>query len=178
MCPIDSVGQAWGLVMVQQGADGVRATRAVLLSALDDERFAFPLDAVEEILPAVASAPLAQAPSVIEGIINLRGTPLPLLDLRVRLGRRPRDPDPDDHVVVCCIRDRKVGVWVDRALAVTSIDADTVAPITDVAAANHVEGVALAEDGVYFVYDVRSFLDADESLQLDTAVHAHESDVT
>lgn len=146
------------------------ASRRVLLTSLDDERLAFPLEDVVEVLPAMASTPLPHAPVVIAGVVDLRGRPLPLLDLRARLGRSPADPDPDDHVVVCRIRDRQVGIWVDRALSVTSIDTGDMVAVSEVAQASHVEGVALVPDGMLFVYDVQSFLDADEALTLDGAM--------
>lgn len=144
--------------------------RHVLVASLDDERLALPLEDVVEVLPAMASSPLPHAPVVIAGIVNLRGEPLPLLDLRTRLGGIPAVPDPDDHVVVCRIQGRRVGVWVDRALAVTSIDTRNMVAVSEVALASHVDGVALVPDGMFFVYDVQSFLDADDALTLEGAM--------
>lgn len=146
------------------------AIRRVLLTSLDDERLGFPLEDVVEVLPAMASSPLPHAPAVISGVVDLRGRPLPLLDLRVRLGRSPAEPDPNDHVVVCRIRDRQVGIWVDRALAVTSVDTGDLVAVSEVAQASHVDGVALVPDGMFFVYDVQSFLAVDEALLLDAAM--------
>lgn len=119
----------------------------------------------------MARIPLPHAPAVIAGIVNLRGKPTPLMDLRVRLGRSPEPPDPDDHVVVCRIRGRQVGIWVSRALAVTSVDTGDMVAVTQVAEAHHVDGVALVSDGMFFVYDLQSFLDADEALLLETAMN-------
>lgn len=147
--------------------------RRVLLTSLDELRLGFPLEDVLEVLPAMASSPLPGAPAVIAGVVNLRGRPLPLLDLRARLAMGPADADPDDHVVVCRIGDRQVGIWVDRALAVTSMDTGDVITVNEVAQASHVDGVALAPDGMFFIYDVQSFLDADEALTLDGAMQEH-----
>ena len=143
---------------------------SVLIATLDGKRFAFPLDEVVEVLPAMAVVPLPKTPPVICGLVNLRGTPLPLLDLRVRLGRPSRGPDPADHVVVCRVRDRHVGVWVDNAADVTEIATDDLVAITDIAEAANVKGVALLGDGILLVCDVGSFLDADEALRLDGAM--------
>jgi purine-binding chemotaxis protein CheW len=146
------------------------ASRRVLLTSLDDVRLGFPLEDVVEVLPAMASSPLPHAPVVIAGVVDLRGRPLPLLDLRARLGRDRAEPDPDDHVVVCRIRDRHVGIWVDRALEVTSIGTAHLVAVSEVAQASHVDGVALGPDGMFFVYDVQSFLDGDEALTLEAAM--------
>lgn len=153
------------------GADkAATAQRSVLLTCLDGERFGFPLEDVVEVLPAMASTPLPHAPPAILGVVNLRGDPLPLIDLRVRLGGGLTTPDPEDHVVVCRILGRQVGVWVDRAVEVASVDAGELAPVSEVAQSSHVRGVALVSEGVYLVYDVQSFLDADEALRLDAAL--------
>lgn len=118
----------------------------------------------------MTSSPLPHAPEIIAGLVDLRGRPLPLLDLRARLGRGRTEPNPEDHVVVCRVRDRQVGIWVDRALEVTSIGIDDLVPVSEVAQASHVDGLALGGEGMFFVYDVQSFLDADEALTLEAAM--------
>ena len=158
--------------------DGERAPRGsarplqVLLVVADRERFAIPLEDVLEVLPALAAQPLPGAPDVIRGLLNVRGTPVPVLDLRTRLGRPPRQPTAADHVVLCRIEERTVGIWVDHVAAVAEIDTADVVAVAEVAAADHVRGVALLPDGLLLVTDVRSFLDADEGLGLDRAMAA------
>lgn len=144
--------------------------RRVLRVTLDDLRLAMPLDAVVEVLPAMASTPLPGAPSVVRGVVNLRGEPLALLDLRTRLGGAARDPRPDDHVVVCRVSDRVVGVWLDHVVGLEEIAVNDLVAVTEVARAEHVEGVGLLADGTVLVCDVRSFLSADEALGLDAAL--------
>lgn len=140
------------------------------MTLLDDERLALPLESVLEILPAMAFTSLPTAPEVVRGVINLRGEPLPLVDLRTRLGSEPRPPRPHDHVVVCRVGDRAVGMWLDHAEGMVEVDTAGMVPVTDVARARHVEGVALLPDGMLLVCDVRSFLSADEALSLDAAL--------
>ena len=142
----------------------------VLVAHLDDERLAFPAEAVLEILPALAYTSLPGAPDVVLGVVNLRGEPLPLLDLRTRLGGRARPPRAEDHVVVCRIGDRAVGIWLDHVAGMTELATADLVPAHEVADARHVEGVALLPDGTVVVCDVRSFLSADEALRLDEAV--------
>jgi purine-binding chemotaxis protein CheW len=154
------------------GSAGDVRLRHVLLAALDETRLALPLDSVVEVLPAMAYTPLPTAPEVVLGVANVRGETLPLLDLRTRLGETPRPHDPDDHVVVCLVADRRVGVWLDRVLGLEELDDHDVVEVGEVARAEHVEGVGLLPDGTVLVYDVRSFLSADEALGLDRALEA------
>lgn len=144
--------------------------RLFLLATLDGLRLALPADAVDQVLPAAAYAPLPTAPPVILGVLDLRGRPLPLLDLRSRLGRPPRDPWPSDHVVVCRVADRRVGVWLDHAAGLEDVSLDGIVEVTQVAQAPHVQGVVMHPDGTLLVLDVRSFLSADEALGLERSL--------
>lgn len=144
----------------------------VLVLHLDDRRLAFPLDSVVEVLPAMASQPLHQAPAVIEGVVNLHGDPVPMLDLRVRLGLPTRAAHPDDHVVVCRVAGRHIGIRVDAAELVTRLSRQDITPAAEVAVAPHLAGVAVVADDLVLVYDVRSFLGTDEALSLDAAMAA------
>jgi purine-binding chemotaxis protein CheW len=160
-----------GVVMDSTTLPPVRAGHAaVVLVSLDHQRLALPLESVLEVLPAMAHTPLPTAPDVVLGVVNLRGAPLPLLDLRTRLGGRPRPPRPDDHVVVCQVGSRNVGVWLDHVEGTDELDTQGMVPVSEVADARHVQGVALLPDGTVLVCDVRSFLSADEALRLDDAL--------
>jgi purine-binding chemotaxis protein CheW len=146
--------------------------RAFLLATLDGVRLAFPSDTVDQIIPAVAYAPLPTAPPVILGLVNLRGVPLPLLDLRLRLGGPPTEPSATDHVVVCHVGERRVGVWLDQVTGLQEMSLDGIVEVTEVAQARHVEGVVLHPDGTVLICDVRSFLSADEALSLERSLTA------
>jgi len=146
----------------------------VLVAMVADQRVALPLRDVVEILPAMALVPLPKGPDVVRGVVNLRGNPLPVLDLRARLDLPERAPCADDHVVVCRVGARAVGVWVDHASEVGSLDADRLVLAGDLPHAEHLLGAAMVADGLLLVHDVRTFLDADEALQLDQALADHD----
>lgn len=137
---------------------------------LDEERFGMPVDLVLEVLPSAATVALPGAPAVVEGLLNLRGTFIPVVDLRVRLGRERRTPSLTDHVLVCEVRGRPVGVRVDRAEELVDLPAEGFEPVASVAAAENVAGVVARPDGLLLVTDVASFLTADEVLGLDRAL--------
>jgi purine-binding chemotaxis protein CheW len=146
------------------------ATAQVLVVHVATMRCGFVLDDVIEVLPAVQMAALPGAPEVIGGVIDLRGALVPVLDLRRRLGLPTRPPHVDDHVVVCTVGARSVAIWVDRAADVLTIARRDLAPLDGVAQAGYLPGVTRRDDGLMLVYDVRSFLAADEALRLDTAL--------
>ena len=147
-----------------------RAVFHVLVVRAGGERLGLPLVDVVEVLPALAGAALPDAPPMVCGVVNLRGEPLPLVSLRERIGLPTVEPHPDHHVVVCLVAGRRVGLWVDVAEVVTEVEPDGVVPAEGVVASRHLDGVAVLPDGLLLVYDVRSFLDADDVLRLDSAL--------
>ena len=144
----------------------------VLIVHVAGHRVGLPLADVVEVLPAVTLTVLPDAPPVIRGVVNLRGAPLPVLSLRERLGLDQIEPAAEHHLVVCAVAGRSIGVWVDSANAVAPVDRGSLRPATELAAARHLAGVALRPDGLILVYDVRSFLDADDALRIEAALTA------
>src|SRR5437870_13646015 len=87
----------------------------ILVFEVGGQRYGLPAAEVREILRAVAIVPLPRAPAIIEGIINIRGTVVPVLDLRTRFRLPAKPVEPADHLVVAWAGERLVAVRVDRA---------------------------------------------------------------
>src|SRR6202044_2167377 len=93
-----------------QGADAA----GLLLFRLDAQRCAIAASAVVEILSAVATSPLPRQPTYIAGMIDVRGSVMPVLDLRVRFGRAGRPLELADQFIVVRARARLFALWVDH----------------------------------------------------------------
>ncbi len=107
------------------------ASRQYVTCLVEEERFAFPMESVLEIvrLPETVRVPLA--PSSLKGLANLRGTVLPVVDLRGLLGLPRVEPtDATRVVVVDC--SRPVGLVVDRVERVLTVEPERVEPATEV----------------------------------------------
>lgn len=146
---------------------------SLLLFALDELRFALPLSQVRETVRAVAITPLAGAPGVVEGIVDVRGTVVPVLDLRARFRLPPREVALSDHLILADAGGRLVALRVDRALDVQVVDDDALTPTsTSEAAFAHLAGVARLADGMVLVSDLEAFLTQGESEALAAALAA------
>jgi purine-binding chemotaxis protein CheW len=145
----------------------------LLVFALGEHRFGLPAEAVIEVVRVVAWSPLPGAPEIIEGVANVRGTLVPVLDVRVRFGFPGTEVDPDQHLIVARAGPRVVALRVDRALALTTIPDDAFEPVERVApGARLVAGVARLPDGVLVIHDLERFLSLDEGERLDAALAA------
>jgi len=145
----------------------------LLVFALDEHRFGLPAEAVIEVVRVVAWSPLPGAPEITEGVANVRGTLVPVLDVRTRFGFPAADVDPDQHLIVARAGPRVVALRVDRALALLTIPDDAFEPVERVApGARLVAGVARLPDGVLVIHDLERFLSLDEGERLDAALAA------
>lgn len=145
----------------------------VVVFQLDDARFALPAASVLEVLRAVAVTRLPGAPPVVEGIVNVRGAVVPVLDLRARFGLPRRDLRPSDHLLLARAGDRDVLVRADRALDVRDVaDAEISSLRSVVPRAPHVAGVLRLEDGLVLLHDLAAFLAEAEAAALDAALGA------
>lgn len=93
---------------------------AVLVSRIGQQRFALPASAVERILPMAALTPLADAPSGVVGILDVRGEVLPVINPRPRLGLDTPPLLPEQHLVLTAAGTRFL-VWLDRAESLVQV---------------------------------------------------------
>jgi purine-binding chemotaxis protein CheW len=93
-----------------------RAGGEILVFEVAGRRFGIPGSEVRELLRAVSIVPLPLPGPAIEGVVNLRGQVVPVLDLRAKFGLPARAVVPSDHMIVAQTENRLVAIRVDRAL--------------------------------------------------------------
>jgi purine-binding chemotaxis protein CheW len=114
---------------------------------------------------AVLPVPLPGAPGVIEGVINLRGTVVPVIDLRRRFRLPQRPIEPTDHLVIARAAGRLVALRVDRVVDLARVEPPDV---QEVAAAR----VAKLPGDLVVIQDLAGVLSEAESSALDQALPA------
>lgn len=136
-----------------------------------EQRGAIILNFVEEVQRACAISRLPSAPGVIEGIINLRGEVVPVVDLRARFNL-PRKPLAlDDRFIIVRCSDRRVGLHVDEVDTPRPLGSEALAGSTDeFSGALGVSGVAKLADDLLLIYDVDEFLSSTEKEALARAL--------
>lgn len=121
-----------------------------LTFGLGDERYGIDILQVQEIRHYEEPTRIADAPDYVKGVLDLRGTIVPIIDLRLKLGIGGRDVGRHRIVIVLKVRDRMLGIVVDRVLDVTSLQHDQIklAPQWDACGDEQfVMGLAQFEDG-------------------------------
>jgi purine-binding chemotaxis protein CheW len=143
---------------------------SLLVFSLDRARYAIPADDVREIVRAVAVASLPKAPAIVEGVVNVRGEIVPVLDIRGRFGLPPAALHPDQHFIVLRAGARTVALRVDRAQDLVEIDARVVDSPAVAPGAKYLAGIARLPDGLLVIHDIESFLSLDEGQAMDRAI--------
>lgn len=98
----------------------------VLVFEVGGRRYGLPVSNVQELLRAVTITPLPHALEPVEGFINLRGTIVPVLDIRTRFQLPTRPVEYTDHFIVAQAGKRLVALRVERALDLVSLEASAV----------------------------------------------------
>ena len=143
----------------------------VLVFELGGQRFGLPLVDVIEVVRAVEIRTLPEAPRVIEGIIDLRGEIVPVLDVRARFRLPARPLDPSDHFVVASARGRRVVLRAEQSHGLQALDALAIGHALNLPqGAPHVAGVASTSDGLVLIQDLHAFLSDVESAALERAL--------
>ena len=120
---------------------------------------------------AVSIAPLPKSPPIVEGVINVRGTLVPVLDIRQRFGLPSSPVSPSDHLILAEAGGRTVALRVDRAHELIPVAPHDIIPADiTVPGAGMVSGLARLPDGVLVIHDLERFLSLDEAKATDKAL--------
>jgi len=146
------------------------ATTQLLTFELSRQRYGIPLRDVSEVVRAVSLAPLPKAPPIVEGVINLPGTIVPVLDIRARFKLPSKAIAPADHLVIARAKHRLVAVRVERALGLVRLTTREVDDLASLApTSEYVAGAAKLPDGIGLIHDLATFLSAAEDEALSDA---------
>lgn len=138
-----------------------------------DELFAVNILGVQEINRMMSLTKVPQSIEGIEGVINLRGRIIPVLDLRVQFGLVPSELDDNSRIIVVEVHGNTIGFIVDSVQQVLLIDQSIVEPtpqMTTSIDASYVDGVAKLENGLLILLNLDNLL-SEESLNKLSNMH-------
>lgn len=128
---------------------------------LGEEVFALDIRSVREIIQYVPMTAVPLMPAFVRGVINLRGTVLPIIDLGARLGFPIAEPTARHAIIVAQIGTQVVGLLVEGVSDIFTVSEDVIQPTPDVAsetAKRFVRGVIPLEGRLISVISIASVL--------------------
>jgi purine-binding chemotaxis protein CheW len=133
--------------------------------SIGDEEFGVDILKVQEIIRMMEITKVPRAPDFVEGVINLRGKVIPILDLRKRFGLVSRGHDKHTRIIVIEINNMIVGFVVDSVSEVLRIPSSTVEPPPPVVSgmeSEYISGVGKLEDRLLILLDLDRLLSHEE----------------
>ncbi len=124
---------------------------------IGSEEYGIEILKVQEINRMVEITKVPQAPRFVEGVINLRGKVIPVIDLRKRFNLEVRPYDKSTRIVVVNIDGTIMGMIVDAVSEVLRLSSKTIEPPPEIATganAEYIKGVAKLEDRLLIYLDL------------------------
>jgi purine-binding chemotaxis protein CheW len=133
-----------------------------VVARLGGQHYGVGISDVNQIIRAVAPTPIPGMHGAIEGIINLRGRIIPVIDLRPKLGLAAGEATRDSRIVVVNIDGHDIGLYVDAVSEVLSIDEQLVETPDNLVLdfdVTYLSGIAKLEDRLILLLDLPAALD-------------------
>ena len=140
--------------------------------SLGSEEYGVDISQVQEIIRMVEITHVPRAPHFMEGVINLRGQLIPIIDLRTRFGMPRADQTKSTRIVVTEIGSKRVGIVVDAVSEVLNIPLENVENAPDMIAGvgtEYIQGVGKVGERLIILLDLTMVMSAEEKGQLETA---------
>jgi purine-binding chemotaxis protein CheW len=136
------------------------------------ETYGVPIGSVREIVRVPEITAVPNAPETIEGVINLRGKIIPVMDLRKRFGEREIKSDKKNRILVVELENKLLGLMVNSASEVIKIPPSEIVPPGSVFAdsdASYVTGVGKLSGRLIILLDIAKLLHRPEIKRLEEA---------
>jgi purine-binding chemotaxis protein CheW len=129
----------------------------VVICQLGDESYGLDIGSVYEIIRFQSSTAVPTAPNFVDGVINLRGRIIPVMDLSSRFGLKRGAATKSTRIIVAGTGGVRVGLVVDAVTEVLMVADDAVEPTPDVVAgrdSRYIRGIAKLADQLVILLDL------------------------
>jgi purine-binding chemotaxis protein CheW len=144
-------------------------TLQVVTFALGSEEYGVDIAQVQEINRMVTITHVPRAPQFMEGVINLRGQLIPIIDLRTRFDMERTERTKNTRIVVTEIGNKRVGMVVDSVSEVLRVPVEQIEDAPDLVAGidtEYIRGVGKMGDRLIIMLDLGRIISGTETAEL------------
>lgn len=148
-------------------SESENATRELLTFKLGSQEYALDIMSVREIRGWTKTTPMPHAPAFMRGVINLRGTVLPVMDLAARLGLPALETTERNVIIVVKCNSAMTGLLVDAVSDIIALSEDDMQPPPDVGAegnANTIRSLSLIDERMIRILELEHVIAKSESV--------------
>ena len=153
--------QAGQMEAEARAAEGGSPGQQLISFAIGDDQYGVDIMAVREIKGWTDITPLPGQSEYVRGVLNLRGSIVPIVDLRCRFGQGLTKATPLHICIIVQIADKPIGLLADRVLDIVSLDETEIKPVPRVAQsakANFLSGLITTDAGMIALIDLPHLL--------------------
>ncbi len=128
---------------------------------IDGQQYAFRIEEIQEIVILDQVTQTPQVVDYVEGVSNLRGTIIPVINLRRLFGIAPKPTDSETRTIVVNVGDRTMGCTVDMVSQVIRATEDSIRPAPETVTsggAEYVSGFIQLDNGLAIILDIEKLL--------------------
>ncbi len=149
----------------QQNSDIVNLDDVVQLVGfiIGDEEYAIPILAIQEIIKPFPWTRVPQVPAYVKGVFNMRGSVIPLIDLRLKFGLNEQKHNDETRFIVMKVGDEIAGFIIDRLTMALRIKKKNIGPAPDTINSEDslIDGVGKEEDRIITILKADKLLKRD-----------------
>jgi purine-binding chemotaxis protein CheW len=141
-------------------------TGQVAQGKLGAETYGLDIATVHKIIRMQPITKVPKTPFYVEGVINLRGKTIPVIDIGKRFGMDKTEKDKNNRIVVVNLRGNIMGIVVDSVTEVLSISSDVIEPVSGVvttANADYLAGIAKLKDNMVILLELDKLLSGESN---------------
>lgn len=153
----------------EKSVQGVQGTEWLTLT-LGDEEYGVAILNVQEIRGYETVTKIANAPSFIKGVINLRGEIVPIVDMRIKFGLSSVTYNALTVVIVLNVSNRIIGMVVDGVSDVITLTNDQIRVPPEMGAAldtKYIIGMGTIDDRMIILVDIQKLMSAEDMALFD-----------
>jgi purine-binding chemotaxis protein CheW len=162
-----------GRASAQSAADA--SASEFLTFRLGAESYGIEILKVQEIRGYEVPTSIANAPSFIKGVINLRGVIVPILDLRIKFQLAEANYDDFTVAIILNVAGRVVGVVVDSVSDVLTLSGEAIRPTPEFASSTfdtkYITGLGTVDEQMIILLDIEKLMTGADMALVDGAVH-------
>ncbi len=147
-------------------------TSEFLTFRLGEEEYGIEILKVQEIRGYEMVTAIANAPAFIKGVVNLRGTIVPIVDMRIKFGLGKVEYNQFTVVIILNVSGRIVGIVVDSVSDVAILNADQIRPAPDLGSAlntAYITGLGTVENRMIILVDIERLMSSEEMALIEGA---------
>jgi purine-binding chemotaxis protein CheW len=134
----------------------------ILVFRVADEELGLDISCVREVLRPQEITPLPKTPSFIEGVINLRGHIVALIDLRKRLTTKEMGEETNKRIIICRVNRLIVGLTVNSLREIVGLSKEDIKPLPEVVSmqmdAEMISGIAKVDERIIPILNLEHIL--------------------